>query len=80
MAAQVKTLTRAQLYKACKKHRYLIYTYTWQGRLVRLGANGRVANLLAEKRGMLMDGTETKIISYKPCDLMEYLTYKVPFL
>lgn len=67
-------LTVAQLEKICKAHKYILCR-DQDGEL--FGMNCGLGNL-ARRIKNLRANDKTQVISYTPCDLMTYITYKIP--
>ena len=70
----MKTLTRIQIYNICKENKYVIFReFTGYG----YGHNCKLGELLYKKYSD-KPNTTTDFVSFKPCDLNEYITYKIP--
>jgi len=65
-------LTKNQLFKACKKHNYLLVRDT-NNQLI--GLNSKVAKLIKNRKN-----EKLSLIGYQPCDFHTYLSFKIPFI
>ena len=70
-----KNLTIKQISNACEKHKYLLLRFR-SGHL--MGVNSKVANIL-KSRNTYNENQETDFMSFRPCDLIEYINHKHPF-
>ena len=71
----MKNLTRKQLYQICQKNKYILVKFTPN---IIVGINCKIG-LIASKKYCIND-TETNYSSWQPCNFMEYITHKTPFL
>lgn len=69
-------LTVRQLYDACQKHKYLLLRFA-SG--YQMGVNCKIA-AIAQRVNPKEWGKETEFVSYKPCDLNEYIEHKHSFI
>jgi hypothetical protein len=73
---EMKNLTVKELINACEKHKYLIFR-TRSG--AKYGFNSKVAEIFI-KKAKKENNYETNFISFTPCNLQNYITYKLPYL
>lgn len=74
----IKNLTRAQVAKICNENSYVVFR---EKNNSQTGINCRLSkiNQMITKYNELDPNEQTNYCSYRPVDLMEYLTYKIPF-
>jgi hypothetical protein len=70
-----KFLTVAELYNACKAHKFLLLRFPTG---YQMGVNCKVADI-AIRRKQYKDTDETAFTSFKPCSLIEYIEHKHPY-
>ena len=68
-------LTKEQLYKATKKHEYLLL----RGQFGTMAINCKIADVLY-KRSVLKPKDKTQVQSFKPVSFIEYIQLKSPFI
>jgi hypothetical protein len=66
-------ITPDQLRKICSENKYIILRHYTGGKIA---INCKVAFCKANKWG---DGKQSPWVSWKPCNLNEYITFKTPF-
>jgi len=69
-------LTVRQLYAACQNNRYLLLRLPCGGQV---GVNCRVASIAQRRNPQDWNGI-TKFISFRPCNIAEYIEHKIPFM
>ena len=68
-------MTRRHIMEACQGNKYLLLRNASDFSLV--GVNCALALLNARRKGV--NDNQTRYIGYRTCDLMEYITHKIPF-
>ena len=73
---EMRNMTSSQIIEACQGHKYLLFRLASDFSLV--GVNCDVVRLVATRKHPA--DVQTRYISYRSCDLMEYITYKIPYV
>lgn len=71
----MKYLTVKQLYDACQKNDYLLLRFLGG---YKMAINCKVAKIAQRLNPKEWD-SKTAIVSYKPCEINEYIQHKHPF-
>lgn len=71
----IKTLTQKQLYYICQKHKYIILRNIYNQTAA---VNCGIANTKNFQHFKNSD-KRTRMLSYYPCDFMEYISKKVKY-
>ena len=66
-------ITPNQLRKICSEHKYIVLRHFRYGKIA---INCKVAFFKSNKWG---HGKGTEWVSWKPCDIQEYITFKIKY-